>query len=593
VHLLALLPLVACVVCSAYCLTATPATYNMGNRRLRWLGKALFACPAVWAFCEVGLALAGTPEAAADFVAPASTALVLIGPIAVDTGHSMSIRYGGRLARGARIAYAVAAVLVLTVWTTPWCHRGVTAVPWGYALDPGPLYPAYFGFVAACGVVAWRSCREVIADTSEIRPDTGGRSIAFAIAGLIVIGTVSDGVLPTIGIEAPRLATTGFALLAGWLLWSMSRPQGYVFASQAIISREILRSIHEGVVFVTPEDRVLLANEGMETFVGASAAELVGRPFQPYIPDLSLAGPQERIDVECALHPASGAPITVAASVSTARDHRGEPLGLVVVVRDLRQVELLRNQLVTSGRLAAVGQLAAGIAHEINNPLAFVRTNLGVLREHWAVIAKAIGSATADEAADTALRDGEEIISESIEGVDRAAHIVRDVREFSHSGRPERERVDVNDLLDRVLRISRAELGRGLLVQREYARLPLVDASPQQLKQVFLNLVVNAVHATRGDGTIWVRTAREGERVVVRIADDGSGVPAEVADRIFDPFFTTKDVGDGTGLGLSISHQIVQSHGGELELEHDVAPGACFRVTLPIDADPDAGGRRD
>ncbi len=586
-HPLALLPLIACVVCSAYCMTTTPSTYDVGNRRMTWLGKLVFACPALWAFGEVGLALAPDARSAERFVPWISLAILMLGPVAVDVGQALTHTNRRRITPSARLLYVVAGGLTLSAWITPWYMQGVVRVPWGYATVPGSLFPVYFCFTILCGVFVFLSCRTAIAGALAIRPNPGGRGFAMGVLGLLVVGSLTDAILPMAGIQTPRLTTTSFAILAGWLLWSMSRPQGYVFASQAIISREILRSINEGVVFVGLDDRILLANEGMETFLGASADRIVGRRFQPCIPDLPLGGPQERIDVECRLHPFVGPPISVAASVSTARDHRGEPLGLVVVVRDLRPVELLRSQLVTSGRLAAVGQLAAGIAHEINNPLAFVRTNLGVLREHWAVLTKALEAGTPDESAMDALRDGEEIISESLEGVDRAAHIVRDVREFSHAGHPERERLDVNDLLDRVLRISTAEPGRRSLVQRHYGELPPILAAPQQLKQVFLNLVVNAIHATEGRGTIWIRTSVEGDQVVIRIEDDGCGVAEGVADRIFDPFFTTKPVGKGTGLGLSISHQIVKSHGGNIELEPKPTRGACFRISLPIDSAPD------
>jgi len=175
VHPLALMPLIACVVCSAYCLTATPATYNMGNRRLRWLGKLVFACPALWAFSEVGLAVADTAAEAEAFVPLPILALVVLGPATVDTAQGLTLRRGGRLTQSARALYLSAGVLVIAGWTTSWCYRGVVAVPWGFALQPGPLFPVYIGFTVACGVYTWFVCREVIADALEIRPDPGGR----------------------------------------------------------------------------------------------------------------------------------------------------------------------------------------------------------------------------------------------------------------------------------------------------------------------------------------------------------------------------------------------------------------------------------
>lgn len=166
------------------------------------------------------------------------------------------------------------------------------------------------------------------------------------------------------------------------------------------------------------------------------------------------------------------------------------------------------------------------------------------------------------------------------------------MREFSHAGRPERERVDINGVIDRVLRISSSEVGPDARVEKHYAKLPKITASPQQLEQVFLNLIVNAVQATKGSGTVRITTALEAEEVVVRIADDGEGIPGDVAERIFDPFFTTKAVGEGTGLGLSISHQIIQGHGGDIRVESPASGGACFRVSLPASssASPSSAG---
>jgi signal transduction histidine kinase len=247
--------------------------------------------------------------------------------------------------------------------------------------------------------------------------------------------------------------------------------------------------------------------------------------------------------------------------------------------QDPRELADLRLQLVTSARLVAVGELAAGIAHEINNPLAFVRSNLTQLESIW----KELRVLPAPPEHAELLRDVDSLFEESIEGVDRAAEIVRSVRSFAHAGSATREPTDLRPLLENVLHVASAQLRSRVNVLREFDdALPRVVCAPQQLRQVFLNLVVNAAQAVDAGGHVLVATRREGDHVIVSVADDGCGIPPEVIDRIFDPFFTTKPVGVGTGLGLGIAHQIVSSHGGEIQVESTPGTGTVFRVRLPI-----------
>jgi len=257
----------------------------------------------------------------------------------------------------------------------------------------------------------------------------------------------------------------------------------------------------------------------------------------------------------------------------------------VLVARDLREVVALRNRVVMSGRLAAVGELAAGIAHEINNPITYVRANLSVLREHWSAVSKALAAVDMPDAMADVISDGEELIDESLEGVDRAAAIVRDVKEFSHAGTQVREMADVNELLDQTLRVARLRLPKEAHIEKRLGDLPLVLCQPQRIKQVLMNLILNAAQAIESDGSIYLITQHIDGEVVIRIEDDGCGIPDEFVDRIFDPFFTTKPVGVGTGLGLAIAFGIVQQHGGGIEVHSRQGEGTSIRAHLPTDRD--------
>jgi C4-dicarboxylate-specific signal transduction histidine kinase len=280
--------------------------------------------------------------------------------------------------------------------------------------------------------------------------------------------------------------------------------------------------------------------------------------------------------------------VPVALSATLLWDKRGRLIGVVLVIRDLREVVGLRNRLLTSARLAAVGQLAAGIAHEINNPLAYIGANLRTLREQWLGLAEAWRAGEGKLALEEVFEDGVAMLDESLEGVDRTAAIVRDVRVFSHSGGDSRERLDPNELVERALRVAEPHVRHRARIERALGDVPPVEGSRRELEQVLLNLLINAGQAIRpGDeGVVRVSTRRRGDEVEIAVADNGCGIPPDVIERIFDPFFTTKAVGEGTGLGLSISHEIVRRHGGRLRVDSTVGRGTDVGVLLPAASGP-------
>jgi signal transduction histidine kinase len=241
----------------------------------------------------------------------------------------------------------------------------------------------------------------------------------------------------------------------------------------------------------------------------------------------------------------------------------------------------LHDRLRQSQKLESVGQLAAGIAHEINNPMAYVRSNLGALRREWGALVAAAEKQGFPEELAARVADCEELIDESLEGVDRAIAIVRDVREFSHASETRLEAFDLAELIEGALRVAEAQRPGGVSVELELAPLEPISCIPSQLGQVFLNLLVNAFQAMDGSGTLRVVTRRAGALVVVSVEDDGPGIDPSARGRLFDPFFTTKPVGQGTGLGLYISYEIVRAHGGEIQVESEVGRGARFDVLLP------------
>lgn len=263
-----------------------------------------------------------------------------------------------------------------------------------------------------------------------------------------------------------------------------------------------------------------------------------------------------------------------------------------------------QEQLLQSEKLASIGQLAAGIAHEINNPIGYVHSNLVSLRDYTSgllelihayerALAPKLDEATLAALAEVRTRidfdfvstDLPELINESREGLERVRRIVQDLKDFSHAGREAGwRRVDLHKGLESTLNIVWNDLKYRARVERRLGSLPLVDCHPGEINQVFMNLLLNAGHAIGERGTITLSSGHDRERdeVWVSVRDSGPGIPPEVMPRLFDPFFTTKPVGTGTGLGLSISYGIVKKHGGRIEAANAPEGGAVFTVVLPV-----------
>jgi len=279
---------------------------------------------------------------------------------------------------------------------------------------------------------------------------------------------------------------------------------------------------------------------------------------------------------------------------------------MVVRYQDVTAERELEHRLLQSEKMASVGQLAAGIAHEINNPVGFILSNLNRLAEYvedLKVMCCRAGEITqnvsdgrmrpadawcafqqAQKAADLEflIDDLGAIVEECREGAERIRKIVVDLKTFSHPGGQEWQYADLNACLESTLNIAWNELKYHCEVVRDYGEIPQVLCRPQQINQVFLNLIVNAAQAIPDRGTVTVRTRARGSRVVVEIADTGVGIAEDTLRKIFDPFFTTKPVGKGTGLGLHLAAGIVRNHGGEIQVESQEGRGSTFRVILPV-----------
>ncbi len=266
----------------------------------------------------------------------------------------------------------------------------------------------------------------------------------------------------------------------------------------------------------------------------------------------------------------------------------GQATGLVGLVQDVTEAHQSREQLIQADKLAAIGTLAAGVAHEINNPIGFISSNLNTMEKYLAKIDTMLKQVVPKDASQAEkfaviLEDFKDAITESIEGSDRVKRIVADLKSFSRVDRSEAEYASINEGINTTLNIVWNELKYKCTVEKDLGDLPDFYCRLNQLNQVFMNILINAGHAIdKEQGTIAIRTWAETDTIYVSIKDDGKGIPPGNLKKVFEPFFTTKEVGKGTGLGLSLAYDIVAKHNGNIEVSSEPEKGTEFLISLPV-----------
>jgi PAS domain S-box-containing protein len=549
-----------------------------GQRANRLIATVL-GCSAYWSLCEILWNLSDDPNAVLWMIRLSSFGWIPLGPLALDLFVEITGNTRSRYRKVVPLAYSTAAGAIALYIGTPWCITAPIRVSWGWSYTMGPLFPLAFVptvLYVAVTLITWPRL-----SSSEISPRER-HQVLWLFFGVLVptsVASLTDVLLPYRGVHVPRLGSTSILAIGAVVTWSLHR-YGYFLLVPGAFTQEILETLRDGVAMLQEDGRIRSCNDALARLVGAPRESLRGWPVREFLPDLPVDPAEESLDRETGLSSTAGEKIPVSVSSSPLRDDKDAVIGCVIAVRELSEVMTLRNRLVTSGRLAAVGELAAGIAHEINNPVTFVRGNLMQLRRAWSSLTAASEKLDSEVDLDSLFREGEEMLEESVEGVDRIATIVRDVGAISHAGVGDPQRVNINELLENAVNV--AALSFSVTLERCYSDIPEVRCAPQQLKQVFLNLLLNAFQAIGDFGNIRLATDFVLGHVEIRIEDDGCGIPEEAMERIFDPFFTTRPVGEGTGLGLALCYQIVRNHGGEISVRSNVGAGTSVRIRLPL-----------
>ncbi len=387
----------------------------------------------------------------------------------------------------------------------------------------------------------------------------------------------------------------------------------------------ILHSMSGGVIVTDANFTISLVNTAASELLLEPSENLVGQSLwnafpleSTYLSSSETASPKVSSDQTegILLRRVDHQPIPVSYSFSHIENEENEVEAIVCLFQDLSLMKTLERQLLQSQKLESVGQLAAGIAHEINTPIQYVRDNTVFVREEFdnvkrlLVAVEQLLEACSDQSSLQAERQTvltiiddidlsylvDEIpaaLNQSFEGAESVARIVRSMKTFSHPGTEEKTHANINEAIESTVTVSKNEWKYVSDIELELdPSLPLVNCHPGELTQVFLNLIVNAAHAIgeatdngkKGKGKITLATKRHEEHVEIQVRDTGSGIPHEVQSKIFDPFFTTKALGKGTGQGLAIVYStITDRHNGSIEFQTEVGKGTTFLIELPTE----------
>lgn len=377
----------------------------------------------------------------------------------------------------------------------------------------------------------------------------------------------------------------------------------------------------EIILFIHRDGRILEANNAAvcaygytrDQLLSMSLCGLSAAEITPLVAAQMARADSAAIQFEATHRRKDGStfPVEVSSQATTI----GQERILLSIIRDVTErrraeadLKQAQKMLVHSEKMASIGQLAAGVAHEINNPVGFISSNLNTMREYVRSLKEFIEES--DETLQTlrtrldgqiepmlagldqvrekldldyVLGDIDNLIKESLEGSQRVRRIVQDLKTFSRADDGDMQLVDVNSVLDSALNIVWNQLKYTCTISKDYGRVPEIRCNPNQICQVFVNLLANAGQAIarQKQGEIKIRTYADDGAIFVEVGDNGEGIPAQNLVKIFDPFFTTKPVGQGTGLGLSISYSIIQKHGGQINVDSEVDIGTTFTIKLP------------
>jgi len=554
--------------------------------------SALFACAGLWALLDLFAQLTRDPAAARLWLGLVHVPALLLGPLALSLLARVRPPLAEELGRWIRLGFGWACGLGAVALWIPDRILGVSRSSWGDwmpVVGSGAAFLGLLGSLPALAALLWALREGGGRGGSEaVR---SGRGFAGALGGCLLVAFATELGLPIAGIETPRLGALSVLIATGIVWLGLLRGWGELVHSPNSMARAVLAELCDGVALVELDGTILSANARLAELTGRRGSTLAGMRLDR-IARVSVADLRRGLDEESILHREGAEPLPVALSSSVARDRRGGPIGAVVVFRDLREVDLLRRHIVTSGRLAALGELAAGIAHEVNNPTAFMRADLNLLKRRIRELEEKLAKDPELAGGELAIFDrGPERVERALESIERIAEVVGDVREFAHLGAGGTGGSEPQAVLQSALRLARLERRDDVEFRvRTEESLDRVPAG-QDLKQVLLMLLrLLATHAER-KGRIEVEMSRQCERLRVGMRASPLDEPAASLVGCLEQCERDREASAcgafGGDLGVGILFDLVEQMRGTLEL--DAEGERALRVDLRLPFESGAG----
>lgn len=580
-HLYALIPVVAILVSAAF---AAIAVAWGPDRRATSAMCAIFACSGVWAFLDLMTFLETDPSRAQAWLEWMHLPALLLGPSTTWLLGQLLPRSDDRLEKLARGGFEIGVVLGLGAALFPGSVSSVVATSWG-------SWVPRFGLVAIVimplGMVlplmaAFEASRIHQPQHFDRVDTTRARALTLVVFISLVAVVSTEYVMPLLEWPVPRLGAAAIVFASAVMWIRVLHVADDLAVTPEGMARSMLAELHDGIALIQLDGTILASNMRFEEMSGRRSSKLFGTSLLSRV-DTSveeICGGLE--DRESLLHHEDGRSLPVALSSSIARDRNRKPIGAVVVVRDLREIHLLRRRLLTSGRLAAIGELAAGIAHEVNNPIAFIRSDLHLLSRRLEELRDRASSRSGLESVPALFERVESRVSSALEGIERVAEVVGDVRDFAHVGGAGQGGSDPLVLVEGAMRLARLQCGDDVELRVAVGdRVDWVE-SGQELKQVLLALILILVEAMEKGGVVEAALESEGPLLKISLTADRLIEEASVMIGRFDMLAEGTLGSSQAEFGLAIAAELIDRLGASLSLSEAGTHSISIRLNLSL-----------